>query len=64
MMAHMETALENKMNASFEINGTTYYTSPLVLKLIQSIMPAAKRSGDYSAVHAMLALGLATGQIV
>ncbi|ABW35085.1 hypothetical protein Dgeo_3044 (plasmid) [Deinococcus geothermalis DSM 11300] len=46
------------------LNGTTYRTDAETLAVLHSIIPAAKASGDSSAVQAVLALGLATGRIV
>ena len=51
------------MNATFELNGTTYRTDTETLAVLRSIVPSAARSGDSSAVQAVLAAGLAAGRI-
>lgn len=51
------------MNQKFELNGKTYTTDKATIKTLQSIMDAAKTSGDSSAVMAVLFLGLKTGRI-
>jgi hypothetical protein len=47
----------------FELNGTTYRTDAETLSMIRSIVPAAKASGDASAIQAVMSLGLSTGRI-
>ena len=47
----------------FEINGSSYLTDEATLAVLRSIVPAAKTSGDSSAVIAVIELGLATGRI-
>lgn len=49
---------------TFEMNGTTYQTDAATLNLLRSIVPAAKDSGDVTAVAAVMALGLKSGRIV
>jgi hypothetical protein len=51
------------MNATFEMNGITYRTDAATLEVLRSIIPAAKASNDYSAVAAVMHLGLASGRI-
>lgn len=46
------------------MNGKTYTTDAETLNVLRSIIPAAKASGDYSAVAAVMELGLKTGRIV
>ena len=48
---------------TFELNGTGYETDAETLAVLQSIIPAAKRTGDASAVQAILSLGLTTKRI-
>jgi hypothetical protein len=52
------------MTKTFEMNGKAYRTDAQTLSVLRGIIPAAKRSGDYSAVTAVMALGLKTGCIV
>lgn len=51
------------MKDQFELNGVTYEADADTLAALRSIMPAAKDSSDYSAVTAVMALGLKTGRI-
>ena len=52
------------MTKRFELNGTSYTTDETTLRVLHSIMPAAKQTNDSSAVIAVLELGLATGRII
>lgn len=47
----------------FEMNGNTYTTDADTLNVLRSLVPAAKLSGDSSAVIAVIALGENTGRI-
>lgn len=47
----------------FELDGLNYTTDPETVKVLRSIAPAARRSGDPSAVAAIMVLGLQTGRI-
>lgn len=49
--------------ATFEMNSTTYTTDEKTLAAIRSVMPAAKKTGDFSAVQAIMFLGLKSGII-
>jgi hypothetical protein len=51
------------MNQTFEMNGKAYATDLATLDVLRSIVPAAKATGDMSAVMAVMDLGLATGRI-
>lgn len=48
---------------TFEMNGKAYQTDAQTLVVLRSIIPAAKSSGDNSAVAAIMSLGLHTGRI-
>lgn len=48
---------------TFEMNGRAYGTDAATLAVLQSIVPAAKASGDMTAVKAVMDLGLAVGRI-
>lgn len=52
------------MTNQFELNGKTYKTDGETVKVLRSIIPAAKTTGDSSAVIAVMSLGLATGRII
>lgn len=52
------------MTATFELNGKTYTTDQETLDVLRSIMPSAKKSGDSTAVQAVMLIGLKTGRIV
>jgi hypothetical protein len=52
------------MTKTFELNGKTYRTDAETLNLLRSIVPAAKRSNDGSAVQAVIIAGTMTGRIV
>jgi len=54
---------EATMNQTFEMNGKAYKTDIATLNVLRSIVPAAKTSGDMSAVMAVMDLGLTTGRI-
>ena len=47
----------------FEMNGKIYSTDEETLKLLREIVPSAKKSGDMSAVTAVMSIGLMTGRI-
>ena len=47
----------------FEMNGKAYTTDGETLEVLQSVMPEYHRSGDASAVAAIMILGLETGRI-
>lgn len=49
--------------STFELNGKTYKTDKETIKVLRTIIPAAKKSGDSSAVIAMITLGELTGRI-
>lgn len=49
--------------ATFEMNGSTYRTDAATLAVLNSIIPAAKTTGDASAVAAIMGLGLKGGRI-
>lgn len=48
---------------TFEMNGKTYETDAETLALLRSIVPAAKETGDSSAVAAVMILGEQGGRI-
>lgn len=47
----------------FTMTGKTYQTDKATVEVLRSIVPAAKKSGDVSAVTAVMSLGLKTGRI-
>ena len=49
--------------SKFELDGITYETDAETLKVLHSIIPAAKATGDASAVAAVMFLGIKTGRI-
>jgi hypothetical protein len=51
------------MKVTFEMNGKTYETDNKTLDVLRSIVPAAKASGDMSAVMVIMDLGMETGRI-
>lgn len=53
-----------KLNATFEMSGKGYRTDKETLKVLRSIVPAAKKAGDFSAVVAVMVAGLKWGKIV
>lgn len=48
----------------FEIDGKTYRTDAATLSVLRGIMPAAKATGDASAVAVVMRMGLLFGRIV
>lgn len=48
---------------TFQLNGSTYETDAATLKVLRSVTPAAKASGDGSAVQAIIFLGMQTGRV-
>lgn len=52
------------MEVTFKANERVYQTSRSVWNVFLSILPDAEASADYSAVSALMALGVKTGQIV
>lgn len=48
----------------FEMNGKTYKTDAETVKVLRTVVPRAKASGDVSAVTAVMGLGLKAGRIV
>ncbi len=48
---------------TFTLNGKTYQTDTETMRVLQSVMPGAKATGDSSAVIAMIELGKMTGRI-
>ena len=48
---------------NFEMNGKTYETDTETLELLRSTIPAAKATADFSAVTAIMELGLMAGII-
>jgi len=48
---------------TFEMNGKGYETDRETLNVLRSIVPAAKQTGDTSAVEAVMGLGLMVGRI-
>ena len=51
------------MTNTFTLNNETYRTDAETVEVLRSIMPSARKSGDSSAVVAVIALGQATGRI-
>ena len=49
---------------TFEMNGKTYSTDQATLELLREIVPAAKATGDSSAVIAVMELGAKYGRII
>lgn len=52
------------MTNKFELNGKWYTTDGETIEVLRSIIPAAKNSGDSTAVIAVMALGLKSGRII
>jgi len=52
------------MAKTFQLNGIGYRTDAETLKVLNSVMPAAKKSGDSTAVQVIIYLGLAAGRII
>lgn len=50
--------------ATFELNGILYETTEDTLRVLRTIIPSAKATGDSSAVIAMISLGVHAGLIV
>lgn len=48
---------------TFEMNGIGYTTDEETLSVLRSIIPQAKASNDFTAVSAVMSLGLQTGRI-
>jgi len=48
---------------NFEMNGKTYRTDAETLALLNVIIPNAKAANDFSAVTAVMGMGLKTGRI-
>ena len=55
--------MANKMNATFEINGKKYATDLETLKLMRVVVDSADKSGDNSAVIAVMIMGELNGRI-
>ena len=53
----------NATTHRFSLNGATFTTDPTTVRVLRSLIPAARAAGDSSAVIAVLALGLQTGRI-
>lgn len=51
------------MTKTFEMNGKAYQTDAQTLEVLRSIVPAAKSTGDASAVAVVMELGLQMGRI-
>jgi hypothetical protein len=49
---------------TFTLNGHTYMTDSQTVKLLRKLIPAARQSGDSSAVQAVMTYGQRTGRIV
>ena len=47
----------------FEMNGKTYKTDEETIKVLRSIIPSAKENQDFSAVAAVMILGLQSNRI-
>lgn len=48
---------------TFTLNGKTFETDSETIKTLRSIIPSAKKTGDSSAVMAVMVLGQMTGRI-
>lgn len=53
-----------QLTATFEMNGLIYRTDHKTLEVLRSIVPSAKKTNDYSAVMAVMSLGLKSGRII
>jgi hypothetical protein len=53
----------NDNTVTFEMNGIGYTTDEETLNVLRSIIPQAKASNDFTAVSAVMTLGLQTGRI-
>ncbi len=51
------------MTETFEMNGKAYETDAQTLNVLRSIVPAAKATGDASAVAVVMELGIQMGRI-
>ncbi len=51
------------MTNQFEINNKTYTTDEATIKVLRSIIDSAVASNDFSAVIAVMELGIKTGRI-
>ena len=52
------------MIETFKMTGKTYETDEGTLAVLRGILPGFKKTGDASAVAAIMELGLKTGRIV
>ena len=52
------------MTKTFQLNGLSYRTDAETLKVLRSVMPGAKKSGDSTAVQFIIFAGTKTGRIV
>lgn len=59
-----QSLVAGPLTAAFGMNGKTYATDEETLRVLQSIIPPAKAEEDFSAVAAVMALGLKAGRIV
>lgn len=59
-----QSLVAGPLSAAFSMNGKTYETDEETLRVLQSIIPPAKAEDDFSAVAAVMELGLKTGRIV
>jgi hypothetical protein len=60
----IETEEGAEMKETFEMNSKTYKTDSETLNVLRQIVPAARKANDYTAIAAVMSLGLATGRIV
>lgn len=51
------------MTKTFEMNNKAYRTDASTLETLRSIIPAARAANDFTAVTAVMALGLKYGKI-
>jgi hypothetical protein len=51
------------MTKTFQLNGIGYRCDAETLKVLNSVMPAAKASGDSTAVQVIIYLGIQAGRI-
>lgn len=52
------------LDGRFEMDGVWYAASANTCEILRRIVPAAKETGDKSAIFAMMYFGLKTGSIV
>ena len=52
------------MTKTFKLNGKVYRTDEATLSVLRSVMPAAKATGDSTAVMAIIFLGIQTGRVI